>query len=117
METFYTIGEAASLGETTVETLRHYDRIDLLKPAKVDPISNYRYYTEQELTYLKIINFCKIKSMSLKDIKNIFSNDCLEEIIIFLNSKTQEIDNEINTLKITKEKIQELTYFYKKSIF
>lgn len=117
MEKFYLIGEAALLGETTIETLRHYDRINLLKPAKVDPNSNYRYYTETELTYLRIINFCKFKNMSLNDIKNIFANDSFEEIISFLNSKNEEIDKEIKKLKKTKKQIQELTIFYKESVF
>ncbi|MEK3981957.1 MerR family transcriptional regulator [Paenibacillus sp. FSL K6-3166] len=41
--------------------MRHYDRIDLLKPAKVDPSSGYRYYSDIELIYLDVINFCKKK--------------------------------------------------------
>ena len=36
------IGEFAKLRNVTTETLRHYDRIDLLKPVKVDPDTGVR---------------------------------------------------------------------------
>lgn len=59
MNNYYSIGETAKLAGTTIETLRHYDRIHLLKPAKVDPSSGYRYYSDKELIYLDVIDFCK----------------------------------------------------------
>lgn len=40
-----TIGEFAKLRNITTETLRHYDRIGLVKPVKVDPDTGYRYYS------------------------------------------------------------------------
>ncbi|QTD40882.1 MerR family transcriptional regulator [Sporosarcina sp. Te-1] len=49
MKKYYSIGETASLAKMTIETIRHYDRIGLLKPARVDKQSGYRYYTDEEL--------------------------------------------------------------------
>ena len=39
----YRIGEFSHLCQTTIKTLRHYDKIDLLKPARIDNFTGYRY--------------------------------------------------------------------------
>ena len=36
MQKYFSIGEAAKAVRTTTETLRHYDRIGLVKPSKKD---------------------------------------------------------------------------------
>lgn len=57
-----TIKEFASLCGCNTQTLRYYDKIDLLKPVKVDPWSGYRYYTKQQA-----IDFVKIKNLQAAD--------------------------------------------------
>ena len=53
-----TIKEFASLCGCTTQTLRYYDKIDLLKPVKADPWSGYRYYAKaQAVDFVKIKNF------------------------------------------------------------
>ena len=42
MENYLNITQLAGLRNATTETLRHYDRIGLLKPAYVDPGTGYR---------------------------------------------------------------------------
>ncbi len=49
MKKYFSVGEAAKAVHTTSETLRHYDRIGLVKPSKKDEWTNYRYYTEQDI--------------------------------------------------------------------
>jgi len=48
----FSIGEFSKLGRVTVDTLRHYDALGLLKPAKVDPFTGYRYYSARQLRSL-----------------------------------------------------------------
>ena len=62
------IGEFAWLGQVTVETLRHYDRLGLLRPAYLDPITDYRYYTLDQLPRLNRILALKDLGLSLEDI-------------------------------------------------
>ena len=62
----YSIGDTAQKSRTTIETLRHYDRIGLLKPACVAAGSGYRYYSNRELLTLLIIQYCKRHGASLK---------------------------------------------------
>ena len=52
-----TIKEFAGLCGCTAQTLRYYDRIDLLKPERTDPWTGYRYYAaEQALDFVRIKN-------------------------------------------------------------
>jgi DNA-binding transcriptional MerR regulator/predicted transcriptional regulator YdeE len=46
------IGEFSSLSQVSVKTLRYYDEIGLLKPARIDPESGYRYYSASQLARL-----------------------------------------------------------------
>ncbi|MEO1065398.1 MAG: MerR family transcriptional regulator [Actinomycetota bacterium] len=43
------IGRFAAACRLTVTTLRHYDDIDLLRPAWVDPDTSYRYYRRSQV--------------------------------------------------------------------
>jgi len=69
------IGEFAWLGQVTVETLRHYDRIGLLKPAHQDPFTDYRYYTLDQLPRLNRILALKDLGLSLEDIARMLDNN------------------------------------------
>ncbi len=74
-----TIKEFASLCKCSTQTLRYYDRIDLLKPSKVDPWSGYRYYVQTQA-----IDFIKIKNLQAAD----FS---ISEIKALLDRSDQDI--------------------------
>ena len=51
----FTIGDFARHGRVSVRMLRHYDAIGLLRPARVDPASGYRYYAADQLARLNRI--------------------------------------------------------------
>ena len=107
MEKFYAIGEAAKMAGTTIETLRHYDRIGLLKAARVDRQSRYRYYTDTELIYLEVILFCRRIKMSLAEIKKMLYGN-FEEVGAFLQSAEGKVESEIQRLFRTKEQVSSL---------
>lgn len=52
----------------SILTLRHYDELGLLKPAEVDLLTDYRYYTSQQLPRLNRIVALKDLGFSLKAI-------------------------------------------------
>lgn len=66
----YTVQQLADIAGITVRTLHHYDRIGLLKPARVES-NGYRYYEEKELLQLQQILFFKELDFSLEAIKKI----------------------------------------------
>lgn len=46
------IGEFSALTRVSVKTLRYYDELRLLRPARIDPESAYRYYSVSQLPRL-----------------------------------------------------------------
>ena len=68
------IGDFARLGRVSVKALRHYDEIGLLRPAHVDRVDGYRYYTPQQLTDLSEILLLKDFGFSLKKIGDLVRN-------------------------------------------
>ena len=45
MKEYYSIGETAKLLGVTTTTLRHYEKIGILKPKKISEDTGYRWYT------------------------------------------------------------------------
>jgi DNA-binding transcriptional MerR regulator len=39
------IGDFSRLSRISVQTLRHYDELGLLKPVEIDRFTSYRYYS------------------------------------------------------------------------
>lgn len=85
-----TIKEFSDLCKCSTQTLRYYDRIDLLKPVKVDPWSGYRYYAESQA-----IDFIKIKNLQASDFT-------IQEIRALVSASDQEI-LEAFDLKISQQ--------------
>ncbi|SHJ97008.1 DNA-binding transcriptional regulator, MerR family [Nocardiopsis flavescens] len=71
----FTIGEFASIGRVSVRMLRHYDRIGLLAPARVDPDTGYRFYEVGQLTRLSRIVQLRGFGLGLEDIARIVCGD------------------------------------------
>lgn len=86
------IGEFAWLGQVTVETLRHYDRLGLLKPAYLDPLTDYRYYALDQLPRLNRILALKGLGLSLQDIARMLDNNVeADEIRRILQAQQVEL--------------------------
>src|SRR5215470_3770406 len=62
------IGEFARLTKVSVKMLRHYDRIGLLRPARVDESTGYRYYTATQLPRLNRILLLRDLGFGLRDV-------------------------------------------------
>jgi len=71
----FRIGEFSKLSQVTVKALRYYDEIGLLKPAKVDPFTGYRYYSADQLPRLNRILALKDLGLSLAQISRLLDGD------------------------------------------
>lgn len=106
MKKYFSVGEAAKAVNTTSETLRHYDRIGLVKPSKKDEWTNYRYYTEQDIVRLNTVRALQLMDLSLQEIKKVLEYDDLEKIIDFLAQAEKKADEKIAALQYSKSKIE-----------
>ena len=75
------IGDFSRLSQVSVKTLRHYDDIGLLKPSHVDPFTNYRHYTIDQLPRLHRIMALKELGLSLEQIGLMIDGDLSVEQI------------------------------------
>lgn len=66
----YTVQKLSKLAGVSTRTLRYYDEVAILKPARVNS-SGYRIYGEAEVNKLQQILFYKELGLSLEEIKEI----------------------------------------------
>lgn len=103
---YFTVGEAAKAVHATSETLRHYDRIGLVKPSRTDEWTHYRYYTEQDIVRLNTVRALQVMGLPLQEIRKVLEYDDLEKIIDFLEQAEKKADEKIAALQYSKSKIQ-----------
>ena len=92
------IGEVSALSHVSIRTLRHYDKIGLLRPTCITE-AGYRQYDEVALQRLHTILLFRELEFSLTDIQRIIDapdfdpSDALERQITLLTMRREHIDN------------------------
>lgn len=102
----FRIGEFSRIARVTIDTLRHYDTLGLLKPAKVDPFTGYRYYTASQLQSLNRIMALKEVGLSLDEISRILlDNLTADELRGMLKAQLMLTDSAIESAQLRRERI------------
>ena len=90
------IGEFSRLSQVTIKTLHHYDELGLIKPAHIDPVTNYRFYTVEQLSHLHRIIALKELGLSLEQIGIMLDEEMpTEQIRGMLKLKQAEIQQSV----------------------
>lgn len=108
---YLTIKEFSNLTHTPIDTLKHYDRIDLIKPAYVGK-NNYRYYLPEQAFLLTRILFGVKAKVPLSEIKHIILDDDpfkAYQHYIHINDNLQQMIDELQAIQNT---IANLKYYY-----
>lgn len=90
----FRIGEFSRFSRVSVKMLRHYDELGLLTPARVDPYTNYRYYSADQLPRLHRI-------VALKDL-----GFRLDEIGVLLDGQLS-VEQLLGMLKLRRGELQQ----------
>ena len=91
------IGDFSRRSQVSVETLRYYDTLGLLKPRDVDPLTGYRYYAFHQLGRLNRILALKDLGFSLEQIASMLEGDVsAEQLKKMLKLKQVEIELNIS---------------------
>lgn len=98
------ITKLAKLRNITSETLRYYDRINLVKPNYVDPNTKYRYYSILQYEELGTIRELRQLGMSIDEISNYFDNRNFKKSVEILEKYQEALHSEIEK-KIKLEKV------------
>jgi DNA-binding transcriptional MerR regulator/effector-binding domain-containing protein len=91
----FSIGEFARLGTVSVRTLRHYDEIGLLQPARVDPETGYRSYSASQLGQLNRIIALKDLGFSLTQAGKLLGGITVEELHGMLALRRAQLEQEL----------------------
>lgn len=116
MEKLFSVSEAAKLVNMTAETLRHYDRIGLVRPSKTDEWTGYRYYSQQEIVRLHTVRALRCMDLSLAEIKKILSYDDFHAIVKMLKQAETGADEKIAELQQAKERIRRARMHYESKL-
>lgn len=118
------IGDFSRLSNTSVRMLRHYDEINLLKPAMIDSNSGYRFYNANQLDVINQISRYKELGISLAGIREILeSKDDVNFIKKYLSvrmaelyEESQKIKKQIALLKSANNFLEKSTEYMKYSV-
>lgn len=110
----YTINKLAKLAGVSTRTLRYYDELGLLSPARVSS-NGYRIYGQKEIDRLQQILFYRELGVSLEEIRSILSSkdfdglSALESHLSALLARREQMDllvaNVEKTIKAMKGEI------------
>ncbi len=95
----YSIGQISKICEISIQTLRYYDNIGLLKPTLTNNENGYRYYAHKQIMYIKIIQQLRDFDFSLKEIKKFLERDDFSVILRLLIQKKLEVKEKIANLE------------------
>jgi DNA-binding transcriptional MerR regulator len=89
----FSIGDFARLGRVSVRMLRYYDTLGLLRPARVDQATGYRYYEAGQLSRLNRLVALKDLGLSLKQVGRILDEKVgTEELYGMLRLRRAELE-------------------------
>ena len=102
MKNTLTVGKLAKEANLNIETIRYYERIELLPYAKRNS-SGYRFYTDEDIKRLHFITLAKRHGFSLKEIKELL------ELRVDPNTTCTDVRGKAQEkVKTINEKIAEL---------
>lgn len=97
------IGQFSKYTQTTIKTLRYYEKVGLLIPSYVDAHNGYRYYEFSQLPEFNKILAMKQIGFSIDEIKEILDGADLNE---YLNRREYTLTQEIIEAKKQQIKIK-----------
>lgn len=95
-EDLLTIGEAASLAGVSVQTLRHYAKLGLIRPTEVTE-AGYRLYSQADCARLELVRTLRGLGFNLGSIGQLLSGDLSPEEAVQLQLEALEVQQ--RTLK------------------
>lgn len=103
------IGELAKRSGFSIDTLRWYDKIGLLRPTRRNPVSRFREYGEEALDVLALVRSAKLAGLGLPQIRKIIAaartGAACKTVIPLLDQKVGEIDRAIRALQELRSRL------------
>ena len=111
---YLTIRKFSELTHTSIDTLKHYDAIGLLKPAYIGK-NHYRYYLPEQSLVLTRILFGKNACIPLKEIREFILAEHHEVTINKYDEISQTLKSHMQETTAILNTISNLRYYYQLS--
>ncbi len=115
---YYLRGQLAKEAGINFETLRYYEKINLIPTAERD-LNGYRLYPKEILKRLKLIKIAQNCGFSIEEIKNILHiienpSDCNTNSNEIIEKKMDELDKKINEIQYVKDMLSGIKNYLNK---
>ena len=108
MKEFYSIGETAKLLGVSTQTLRYYDREDILKPVHINDQTGYRYYSYTQFHTIDRIKYLQGFGLSLEEIGEIIQDGTVKALLPRLAARKEALLEQINQ---SVEQIKDIDWY------
>lgn len=99
----FSIGEMSKLHNISIQTLRYYDRIGLLKPKVINERSKYRYYSIEQFLQVDVIKYCKSIGLSLEETKKLMENNySIEGMFKLITTQQVAVEKKLEEMRQIK---------------
>ncbi|MBE7150342.1 MerR family transcriptional regulator [Bacillus mycoides] len=95
----FKIGDFSKLSSISIRMLRHYDKVELLQPVKVDEQSGYRFYSAAQLKKVNQIQVLKDMGFNIATIKELVESENIEVIKSQFENRSAQVKEEMDDLK------------------
>lgn len=111
---FFNIGEAAEASGVSAKMIRHYESIDLIRPAD-RTFANYRIYSQSEVHTLRFIRRARNLGFSMQQIKALLGlwqdrNRSSAEVKRVAQGHIQDLETRIREMEEMKKTLESLTH-------
>lgn len=103
MKQYYQIKEIADLYGVSSDTIRFYEKEDLIHPQRSE--NGYRYFTVNDMWRLNVIRDLRALGFPIDQIKQYFAHHSLENTVDFLNRELAAVDNKLTELSAIRMNI------------
>ncbi|MGI9274924.1 MAG: MerR family transcriptional regulator [Endozoicomonas sp.] len=101
----FRIGEISKLYGISVDTLRHYEKLGILKPEQISD-SGYRYYSNRQIWKLNIIRTLRQLDVGLPEIREFMVNRTLAKSQQLIEFQLQTITEKQKELAALKQELE-----------
>ncbi|YAL82498.1 MerR family transcriptional regulator [Dermacoccaceae bacterium W4C1] len=101
------IGEFAKWAGVSVRMLRHYDRLGLLRPERVDEFTGYRFYSSAQFARANQLLAFKDLGFSLQDVGTLLAQDPTSaQVAAMLRDRRDELGRQIADDQVRLQQVQ-----------
>lgn len=109
------IGDFSKICQVSIRALRHWDSIDLLKPALTDPQTGYRYYSIAQVDDVNRILAFRTMGLALEQVaKLLHDNPSTSDIRAMLRLKQlelqQQIEHAASVLQMVESRLNQIDH-------